>query len=228
MLISKETAKESRLLSRFERRATYPSSLSPDALTATPSPASTTWYREPRCCRSRFGVIALPTPWRRSRPSVCGEPLVRRMRPCSRERPQAREVLAVRRTAYTRLSLRRTCCAETNRRWTGPPWLCDPDRGPNGETHRESLAYPAAITSSNNASTAAWPLVSLTCMSVALPCSGRIALTPRPIASRRSVFIWAAIISAPRPQRFTAPSDIGQCHLRRGQAHHNTSDSHLR
>lgn len=27
--------------------------------------------------------------------------------------------------------------------------------------------YPAAITSSNNASTAAWPLLSLTCMSVA-------------------------------------------------------------
>ena len=38
---------------------------------------------------------------------------------------------------------------------------------------------PAAITSSKSASTAAWPLTSLTLTSVALPCRGRMALIAR-------------------------------------------------
>jgi hypothetical protein len=40
-------------------------SSSPDALTATPSSASTNRYRERRWCRSRSMVTALPTPCRR-------------------------------------------------------------------------------------------------------------------------------------------------------------------
>jgi hypothetical protein len=51
-----------------------------------------------------------------------------------------------------------------------------------GTVLREAVAYPAAITSSNNASTSAWPIVSLTLTRVVLPCSGRMALMARSCA----------------------------------------------
>jgi hypothetical protein len=77
-------------------------------------------------------------------------------------------------------------------------------------SHKGQESSGPFITSSNRASAAAWPLMSLMRTSVAVPYCGRSALNAKSCAASESCMSsLAAAITAPRAHRFTALAEIG-------------------